>query len=177
MSTALPRHPWGDVVLPEAVQREIEAFLFHEAELADESRYAEWEALVTDDMQYWVPRGPADYDPAEGLSYVYDNRARLATRLRQLASGRRWAQTPPSPMRRVLGNIRVREAEAVDGPYSVTANFVLHEFAAQSRREINTWSGRYTYRLRRIDGVLRLAAKTVELVGGELPQRNIAFLL
>ena len=39
---------------------------------------------VTDDMHYWVPAGPADYDPATRLCYINDNRSRLATRIRQL---------------------------------------------------------------------------------------------
>ena len=42
---------------------EIEAFIFREARLADESDYAAWEALVTEDMHYWVPFGPANYEP------------------------------------------------------------------------------------------------------------------
>ena len=34
---------------------QVEAFLYKEARLADESRYSEWEALVDDDMHYWIP--------------------------------------------------------------------------------------------------------------------------
>ena len=81
----------------EAERREIEAFVFHEARLADTSQYGEWEALVTEDMHYWVPAGPALGDPAAGLSYINDNRARLATRIRQLQTGKRHAQNPASP--------------------------------------------------------------------------------
>ena len=85
--------PAGAVPVSDAMLREIAAFLYLEARLADESRYAEWEALVTDDMHYWVPKGAADYDPTARLSYINDNRARLATRIRQLQTGLRHAQT------------------------------------------------------------------------------------
>ena len=48
----------------------------------DESRWDEWEALLTDDMHYWVPineiEDPSGLDP----SIINDNRSRLATRLR-----------------------------------------------------------------------------------------------
>ncbi|MBI3993762.1 MAG: aromatic-ring-hydroxylating dioxygenase subunit beta [Candidatus Lambdaproteobacteria bacterium] len=169
--------PPAAVQVSETLRRELEAFLFLEARLADESRYAEWEALVTDDMHYWVPRGPADHDPAERLAYINDNRARLATRIRQLSTGHRWAQTPPSPMRRILGNIEVLEARDEAGPYTVAANFVLFEVAAQSTGELRTWPGRATYRLRRSDGRLRMAQKIVELVTSQLPQSSMAFLL
>lgn len=165
------------VSISEAVRREIEAFLYLEAELADESRYPEWEALLTDDMHYWVPRGAANYDPADGLSYINDNRARLATRLRQLNSGLRWAQQPVSPMRRMLSNIVVREAMSDEGPFTVSANFVIYELAVQATGALQVWPGRCTYRLRREGGLLRMAGKTVELVHARLPQPNMAILL
>jgi len=56
-------------------------FVYREARLADEARYAEWLALWTDDGVYWVP---ATSDPAASpdlhISHVYDNRGRIETR-------------------------------------------------------------------------------------------------
>lgn len=158
-------------------QREIEAFLYREARLADESRYAEWEALVTEDMHYWVPAGPAEGDPADTLSYINDNRARLATRIRQLSTGSRHAQTPASVMRRLLSNIEVLSVSGDGTTYETTANFVLYELAAQSTQELRVWPGRVRHTLRRIDGELRMAGKLVELVTASQPQPNLAFLL
>ncbi|MCW5747069.1 MAG: nuclear transport factor 2 family protein [Alphaproteobacteria bacterium] len=163
--------------ISEATRREIEAFLYLEARLADESRYADWEALVTDDMHYWVPKGAADYDPAERLSYVNDNRARLATRIRQLRTGLRHAQTPPSPMRRLISNIEVLAADDVAGTYTVASNFVLYELAVQAGATLRVWPGRATHRLRRVDSELRMSEKIVELVTASQPQWNMAFLI
>jgi 3-phenylpropionate/cinnamic acid dioxygenase small subunit len=169
--------PAGAVAVSDATHREIEAFLYLEARLADESRYAEWEALVTDDMHYWVPKGAADYDPATRLSYINDNRARLATRIRQLQTGLRHAQTPPSPMRRIISNIEVIAADEAAGTFVVGSNFVLYEVAAQATRELRIWPGRVTHHLRRVESRLRMSEKIVELVTGSLPQPNMAFLL
>jgi len=163
--------------VPETTRREIEAFLFYEARLADESRYSDWEALVTDDVHYWVPAGPADGDPASRLSHVNDNRARLATRIRQLKTGKRHAQTPPSLMRRVVSNVEVLLADDRRGEYVVGSNFVLYELAHQATGELRVWAGRATHRLRRVDGGLRIAAKTVELVNAAEPIPNLAFLI
>jgi 3-phenylpropionate/cinnamic acid dioxygenase small subunit len=168
------------VAVEEPLRREIEAFLHLEARLADESRYAEWEALVTDDMHYWVPKGAASYDPAGRLSYINDNRSRLATRIRQLESGLRHAQTPASPMRRVVSNIEVLEADARGSgarAVTVTSNFVLYELAAQATGTLRVWPGRTLHRLRRLDGQWRMAAKTVELVTGEMPLPNLTFII
>jgi 3-phenylpropionate/cinnamic acid dioxygenase small subunit len=165
------------VAVPEDLRREIEAFLFLEARLADESRYDEWEALVTDDMHYWVPKGPADHDPGERIAYINDNRSRLATRIRQLGSGKRYSQTPPSPMRRVLSNIEVLELDDAADEYRVGANFVLYEVVAQTTGDLRIWPGRATWQLRRVSGRLRMAQKIIELVTSSLPQSNMAFIL
>jgi benzoate/toluate 1,2-dioxygenase subunit beta len=170
-------YPAGAVTVSEGTHREIEAFLYLEARLADESRYAEWEALVTDDMHYWVPKGTADHDPATRLSYINDNRARLATRIRQLQTGVRHAQTPPSPMRRIISNIEVIAADEAAGAFVVGSNFVIYEVAAQATRQLRIWPGRATHRLRRVEGRLRMSEKILELVTGSLPQPNMAFLL
>jgi benzoate/toluate 1,2-dioxygenase subunit beta len=163
--------------ITDAERREIEAFVHREARLADASRYAEWEELVTDDVHYWVPAGPATGDPAASLSYVNDNRARLATRLRQLRSGKRHAQTPVSPMCRTVTNIEVTAADPAVGEYVVGAVQVVYEMAVQAQPRLQLWPGRVTYRLRRVDGELRMAAKTVELVNGGQPLPNLTFLL
>ncbi len=155
-------------------------FLHLEARLADESRYDEWEALVTDDMHYWVPAGPTTGDPADQLSYINDNRTRLGTRLAQLRTGKRHAQTPRSPMRRLVSNIEIMEGDRLDqdgDELVVGANFVLYELAVQATNQLRVWPGRTTHRLRLVDGDPRMAAKWVELVTATLPQPNLTFLI
>jgi 3-phenylpropionate/cinnamic acid dioxygenase small subunit len=162
------------MALPESEVREIEAFLFLEARLADESDYDAWEALWTQDGLYWVPRRP-DLDPAKEVSHIYDNRQRIATRIRQLKSGFRYSQTPASPMSRVLSNIEITPNGA--GEYEVGANFMLMELAIQSTRNMNFWGGRILYRLRREDGQLRMVVKKILLVDADEPIANLAFLI
>ena len=178
MSGPLLAKAWGaGLGVEPALAAEIASFLHLEARLADESRWPEWEALVTADMHYLVPKGAADSDPVGRLSYINDNRARLATRIRQLRSGVRHAQTPVSPMRRTLANIEVVEADADRAEWVVTANVVLYELAVQSTGALRVWPSRTLWRLRRVDGALRMAAKTVELVTATQPQPNMAFLM
>jgi 3-phenylpropionate/cinnamic acid dioxygenase small subunit len=158
------------------VRAEVERLLFLEARLADESRYEEWLALMTDDVRYWVPSGRADYDPDTRISFVNDNRSRLETRVRQLLTGVRYAQTPPSPMRRVISNLEIESIDA-DGTITAGSNFVLYELSAQATNELRIWAGRATHRIRRIGAELRIAAKTVELVNASQPLPTLAFLL
>ncbi len=161
------------------LRAEVEAFLYREARLADESRYDEWLALVDDEMHYWVPQGAADYDPTTRVSYINDNRNRLETRIRQLNTGIRYAQTPASPMRRVISNVELLAID-VDGPLTavmVGSNFVLREHSIQATNELRTWAGRTTHRLHRTEVGWRMAAKTVELVNSSFSLPTMAFLL
>jgi 3-phenylpropionate/cinnamic acid dioxygenase small subunit len=156
--------------------RAVTEFLYLEARLADEARYAEWLALWTDDGVYWVPAttDPAA-DPQKHLSHVYDNRARLETRVKLLQTGHRYSQEPASSMRRLIANIEARTGEG--GELIAESNFLLAELALQAGHELHWWVGRTTHRLRRVDGALRLAGKKVVLVNAAEPLPNLAFLI
>jgi hypothetical protein len=86
---------------------EISQFLYKEARLQDEHRYAEWEALWTDDAVYWVPANGEDTDPEQEMSIIYDNRSRIGLRIRQFFTGKRFSQSPQSRLRRVIANVEV----------------------------------------------------------------------
>src|SRR5205809_6152100 len=90
-------------------------FVYREARLANEARYAEWHALWTDDAVYRVPAttDPAA-DPERHLSHIYDNRARLDTRVKLPQTGHRYSQEPASLMRRLISNIELERAEHGD---------------------------------------------------------------
>jgi len=155
-----------------AVDREaVTQFIDREARLQDEHRYEEWEALWADDGIYWVPANGDDVDPKTQVSFIYDNRGRLGGRIRQLKSGRRHAQLPPSRMNRLLSGFDITQ---VDGLVQVQANFMLME-VRNGRR--NLWSGRTLYRLRPEAGSFRIVLKKVMLVDSELPIPTLGFLI
>ena len=163
-------------MVSDADHRAVVAFLYEEARLADEARYAEWLALWTEDGVYWVPATTdPGADPERHLSHAYDNRARLETRIKLLQTGVRHSQEPASSMRRLISNIEVR-AEG-DGELVAASNFLLAELALQARHELHWWVGRTTHRLRRVDGTLRMSRKTVVLVNAAEPLPNLAFLI
>jgi 3-phenylpropionate/cinnamic acid dioxygenase small subunit len=148
----------------------VEQFIYREARLADEHRYDEWESLWAEQAVYWVPIDEAG-DPESRISYIFDNRARLASRIRQLKTGRRHSQAPPSRLRRVISNI---EIEQQGDEVVVTSNFVLVE----SRREIlTTWAGQTEHRLQGAPGEFRIASKIVRLINSGEAIPNLAFLI
>ena len=154
------------------LHHEVSQFLFKEARLQDEHDYDAWEALWTDDGVYWIPANGEGGDPEQEMSILYDNRSRIALRVRQFHTGKRYSQSPRSPLRRVVSNIEIL---AADGDLiRVTANALV--FEAHARAD-TLWSSRNEFDLRRVDGELRLAKKTVVLTNNAKALFSLAFLI
>jgi 3-phenylpropionate/cinnamic acid dioxygenase small subunit len=168
------------------LQREVERFVYREAYLQDRHEYDAWEALWTDDGVYWIPANGDDIDPEREMSIIYDNRSRIALRIRQLHTGRRIAQEPKSNLVRVISNIEViyrpatasanasANAGAADADIHVRANAIIFESTA---RRDTVWGTRCEYVLRRMDGTLRMARKKVMLVNNAKALPTLAFLI
>jgi benzoate/toluate 1,2-dioxygenase subunit beta len=157
--------------------RAVEQFVFREARLADEHAYDEWESLWTDDAQYWVPAAD-DSDAERVMSVINDNRTRIRTRIKQLDTGRRYSQAPPSRLSRTISNIEIGGPVGGDGPDAadvvVHATFVLLEAKEHTNR---TWGGRLTYQLRASDGTFGLVRKKIDLVDRPWVLPTMSFLI
>ena len=155
------------------LHHEVSQFLYREARLQDNHEYDAWEALWTDDGVYWIPANGEAGDPEQEMSIVYDNRSRIALRVRQFHTGKRYSQSPRSPLRRVISNVEILEDDG--GQLLVTANVIL--FEAHARGD-TLWGSRNEYRLRRAeDGSLRMAGKKVVLTNNERALYSMAFLI
>jgi 3-phenylpropionate/cinnamic acid dioxygenase small subunit len=163
-------------MLSDAERQAVIEFLHREARLADEARYAEWHALWTDDAVYWVPAttDPAA-DPEKHLSHIYDNRARLDTRVKLLQTGHRYSQEPASLMRRLISNVEIEKDAS--GELVAASNFILAELSVQATHEMHWWVGRTTHHLRVVGGELKMSRKKVVLVNAEEPLPNLSFLI
>jgi len=158
----------------EAIAKQLEAFIIQEAKLADEGQYEAWEGLWADDAVYWVPLKEGD-DPTQQVSHLYDNRTRIATRIRQLMTGYRYSQLPISGMRRLISNYEFFAED--DKRYRVEANFFLPEYSIQSIHDFRIWSGRYVYTLSAKGDGFQIHTKKVLLVNGTEPVPTMAFLI
>ncbi len=149
----------------------VEQFLYREARLMDERSYDAWESLWTDDGVYWVPANGEDTDPERDVSLVYDNRARLTTRIARLKSEKAHSQDPPSRLVRVVSNVEIETSEP---EYRVHSTFVLVESRPDRRV---TWAARVAHHLRPESEALRIAFKKVVLVDNDQELTSLDFLL
>ena len=154
------------------LHHEVSQFIYREGRLQDNHEYDAWEALWTDDGVYWIPANGDAGDPEQEMSIIYDNRSRIALRVRQFHTGKRYSQSPRSPLRRVISNVEVLENDGTD--LVVTANAIV--FEAHARGDTR-WGSRNEYKLRREGGVLRMAGKKVVLTNNERALYSMAFLI
>ena len=155
-----------------ATLEDVTQFIYREARLQDDHEYDAWESLWTDDGVYWVPANGDGGDPEQVMSIIYDNRSRIALRIRQFHTGKRFSQTPRSRLRRLVSNIEVLREEGDE--ILVTANAMVCE--SQMRGDF-TWASRNEYLLRRDADGLRMARKTVVLVNNSTAMYSMAFLI
>lgn len=152
--------------------KRVEQFLYREARLQDERLYSDWEKLWTDDGLYWVPANSADIDPELEMSIIYDNRSRISLRVNQFYTGKRFAAKPASALRRVVSNVEILGDDGVE--IRVASNAVIYESAL---RQETVWGCRNEYKLRRVDGRLKMAYKKVVLVNCDKAVGNLTFLI
>ena len=154
------------------LHHEVSQFLYREARLQDNHEYDAWEALWTDDGVYWIPANGEAGDPEQEMSIVYDNRSRIALRVKQFHTGKRFSQTPRSRLRRIVSNIELLSHDAQQ--IVVTSNAMVFE---SGRRGDTVWASRNEYTLRREGEGLRMASKKVILVNNETALFSMAFLI
>jgi len=151
---------------------DVTQFIYREARLQDEHQYDEWESLWTDDGVYWVPANGDDIDPEQKMSIIYDNRSRIALRIRQYHTGKRFSQTPQSRLRRVISNVEIISDDGNE--IRAAANAMV--FESQTRGDV-IWASRNEYTLRREGDGFRMALKKVMLVNNHTALYSMAFLI
>lgn len=155
-----------------ATLEDVTQFIYREARLQDEHAYDAWESLWTDDGVYWVPANGDDIDPEQQMSILYDNRSRIALRIRQYHTGKRFSQTPQSRLRRLVSNVEILSD---DGREIRAASNAL-VFESQTRGD-TLWASRNEYTLRREGESFRMARKKVMLVNNHAALYSMAFLI
>jgi biphenyl 2,3-dioxygenase beta subunit len=159
-------------------QYEVERFLYDEAALLDARRFEQWLELFTDDARYFMPirrtRTRDDLDreftqPGE-MAFFDDTKGTLGRRVKKLATGRSWSEDPPSRTRHLITNVRVVEVRGDE--LDVESNF--HLYRTRLKSEETSWIGSRRDTLRRVDGTLRIARRTILLEQTVLLSSNLS---
>ena len=130
----------------EALRRDCERFIQHEARLLDERRFRDWMALFAEDGTYWVPAVPNQESPHNQVSLFFDDRSLMKTRIDRLEHPRIHVQTPPSRSVHIIGNVDLESAGDASEDAAVSSTVIMVEYREEKQR---LFAGRQTHRLRR----------------------------
>jgi len=139
---------------------EVEDLLYFEAELLDTWQLREWLELFTKDGCYYVPSTdlPKNASADNSLFYIADDPVRMHERVVRLMKKTAHSEYPRSRTRHLISNVRILDASEEE--VLVAAACVTYRMKFGSS---DAYIGSSQYRLRRVDGQLRIAEKRVYL--------------
>ena len=158
--------------------REIEEFLFAEAELLDERQFEAWLDLLTDDMRYWMPmRRNVKFGEQErentreqqDMSWFDEGKDTLSQRVRQILTGVHWAEEPLSRVCHMVSNVQL--LNVTPDEVSVKCRFLVYRNRLQD--ETDFFVGKREDTLRRVDGQWRIARRKIILDQNVLLPKNL----
>jgi len=165
--------------------REIEDFLYEEADVLDDRDFEKWLDYFTDDVRYWVPirRNLPFKDrhrdtSGEGeVAWFDDNKKTLTARVAQIMTGVHWAEEPLSRVSHLVSNVRI-ERGFVDRPGSeiaVHSHFVVYRNRMET--ESDCLAGRRKDTLRRTGDSFRICRRKIIIDQSTLMAKNLSFFL
>jgi ethylbenzene dioxygenase beta subunit len=147
----------------------LQQFLYREARLLDERRWAEWLALWTDDGLYWIPQQHGQASPYDHISLAFEDRMLREVRARRLENARNWSQQPPTHATRLVGNISVEGVDA-GGNLVLRSVFQMTEWRKKETRQL---AGTCWHKLATDGDGWKLRMKRVDLVNCDATHENL----
>ncbi len=165
--------------------QEVADFLYREAELLDERRYADWLALLADDIRYWMPmRRNVKYGEEgreftrEGtdIAWFDEGKETLTRRVRQIETGIHWAEEPQSRISHLVTNVQLVEATpslAEPREVSLRCRFLIYRNRVETETDLLV--GKREDLLRREGTDWRIARRKIILDQNVLLSKNLTF--
>ena len=160
--------------------RQVESFLFAEAESLDTRDLWRWLQMLDPEIEYLVPTR-STREARSGSSpccdesfYMQENFGSLRARINRFDSEHAWSENPPTLTRRFVTNVRVAPG-AVDGQLAVKSNVMLSWTRDTTHRLLS--AERHDILSRSHAGEPRLRKRLVLLDHITLPLPNLGFFL
>ncbi len=166
-------------------KREIEEFLYDEANLLDERRFTEWLATLADDLRYFMPM---EYNVKFGehatreltrrdeqMSWFNEGKWSLGKRAEQIQTGVHWAEEPLSRVCRLVSNVQLTAISTNalgETEVDATSRFLIY----QNRCEYEQYFfvGDRFDRMRQTADGWKLAAREIRIHQNVLLAKNLS---
>lgn len=148
-----------------------EQMLFHEADCLDQKQWSAWAELYELDAVFWAPAWLDEYevtnDPNSQLSLIYhSSRTQLQERISRIQSRKSITALPLPRTLHVISNVAV-EAED-DSSLAIRSCWTVHVYDPRTFKQ-HLHFGTYRHRLRKADGIWRIAHKKIVVMNDRIP--------
>ncbi|GAA5235453.1 3-phenylpropionate/cinnamic acid dioxygenase subunit beta [Verticiella sediminum] len=166
------------------IKREIEEFLYDEANLLDERRFPDWLDTLAEDLRYFMPmeynvkageHATREYTTREKhMSWFNEGKWTLAKRAEQILTGVHWAEEPLSRVCRLVSNVQLTGIDTNDAgelEVDTSSRFLIY----QNRCEYEQYFfvGDRMDRMRRTAHGWRLASREIRIHQNVLLAKNL----
>lgn len=164
------------------LMREIEDFLYLEADVLDDRDFERWLDFFADDVRYWMPirknlsfrNREKDVTGEDDIAWIDDDKETLSKRVRQIMTGIHWAEEPLSRVTHLVSNVRLEEGQkGQEGELRVRSHFIVHRNRLET--ETDFISGRRQDTLRRLGDSFLIAQRKIIIDQTVLLSKNLTF--
>lgn len=147
------------------LQREVEQFLYRQAELLDDKQWQAWIDLFADDGVYWAPVTPQQTEWEGSPSIFAEDKLLMEIRKNRVTHPNAWSQAPMWETNHLVSHVALEQVG--ENEIKVRSRFHLMELR---RDNVRHFGGRYQHWLvRGADGALRIKLQRVDLFNSQAP--------
>jgi 3-phenylpropionate/cinnamic acid dioxygenase small subunit len=165
--------------------REMEAFLYKEADTIDSRHFEEWLDFFTDDIRYWVPirrnlpfdKRFVDATDDHQSAWIDDNRMTLVARVYQVLTKIHWAEEPLSRVSHLVTNVHVDRVEQGERGEEIVVKSKLLVHRSRMEEGGEMLVGKREDRIRRTDEGLKICYRKILIDQATLSAKNLSFFL
>lgn len=147
------------------LQQRVEQFLYHEAALLERRDFDAWLALLSDDIEYWIPNLVEDSDRAQDAMISYEDHTALRARAIRMNHPQNPTQMPPPRTKYFITNVMPEPADSDE--MDVTSSLLL--VVTVPGRALMQHPMTVYHRLREVDGAWRVCRKKIYLITNNQP--------
>ena len=161
---AAPARPARRAAAGGDLQREVEQFLYRQAQCLDTRDWQGFIDLFAGDGVYWVPASP-EQTTGDGVpSIFYEDRDLMTVRMKRMQHPHAWSQMTAWGTNHVVSNVVIGNSR--NGEIVARSRFHLMEFRNDATRH---FAGSYIHHLKRTKSGLQIKLQRVDLVNAQGP--------
>jgi 3-phenylpropionate/cinnamic acid dioxygenase small subunit len=146
------------------LQRQVEQFLFYQAELLDTKSWRAYIDLFAEQGVYWMPARPEQTEWMDSPSIFAEDRELMSVRMGRITHPNAWSQAPLWETNHVLGNVVIEEL--TETWIRVRSRFQVLELRRDVLRSL---AGVYRHTLLRRGEDFKIELQRVDLMNAQAP--------